>query len=127
MTISWTDKINPLWWFGNRDDPVTPDWHMPGWPYWWRQFVWLFVRNPLHNFTAYVIGVQDREYTFHASKPNTINHTFSDGGGWLFGYCAVDWVRLPFTSYRGQQIEGYLGWHPSGKLALAIRTYKGGQ
>ena len=27
-------KLNPLWWFGNHDEPTPPAWYMPGSPQW---------------------------------------------------------------------------------------------
>lgn len=54
-------KLNPLWWLGNADDPVPPpDWYRPG-----RRFrkARRHLRNPLHNFTFYVIGIADKDFT----------------------------------------------------------------
>ena len=56
LPIRSAQKWNPLWSFGNADDPVPPDWYRPGSPN--RQIAWQG-RNPLHNFTHYVIGVTD--------------------------------------------------------------------
>ena len=50
-------KMNPVWWFGNTDEPVAPDWYRSGKR--GRNFMW-HLRNPCHNFDFYVIGVADK-------------------------------------------------------------------
>ena len=54
-------KLNPVWWFLNDDEPDPPDWQLPGKPFIIRQLSW-YLRNPLHNFGKYVLGVVDRNY-----------------------------------------------------------------
>ncbi len=64
-------KINPIWWFQN-DDEQTADqapWYHPEWPEWRRKFIWNVFRNPLQNFRAYVVGVQDRNYIVTGKSP----------------------------------------------------------
>ena len=41
-------KLNPVFWFGNLDDPAPPDWYGRNDP--WRGGKW-YCRNALHNFT----------------------------------------------------------------------------
>src|SRR5690349_10699067 len=53
-------KMNPIWWFGNADDPVPPENYRKG--KCCRQFTWR-VRNPCHNFTFYVMGIEDKPHT----------------------------------------------------------------
>ena len=57
-------KLNPVWWFGNdHEQKVTdPDaaWYSTS-PRMATELMWS-LRNPLQNFRAYVIGVQDRNY-----------------------------------------------------------------
>src|SRR5439155_22746449 len=53
--FSTWQKLNPLWWFGNADDPVPPKWYRPGKRM--RKLTWS-LRNPGHNFTFYVIGFE---------------------------------------------------------------------
>src|SRR5882762_9122166 len=50
------DKANPLWWFRNADQPKPEASYRPDDK--WRVLKW-HIRNPLHNFTFYVIGVAD--------------------------------------------------------------------
>ena len=56
--IHFYNKINPLWWFGNSDEPRAPDWYRPGSKF--RNVAWYF-RNPLENFSNYVIGIADKK------------------------------------------------------------------
>jgi hypothetical protein len=62
------NKLNPVWWFLNDDEPDPPDWQLPGKPYLLRQLSW-YVRNPLQNFGKYVLGICDRNYTVVGSPP----------------------------------------------------------
>jgi hypothetical protein len=45
--IHFYNKINPLWWFGNIDEPVSPDWYRPGENF--RDLTW-YLRNPPRQF-----------------------------------------------------------------------------
>lgn len=103
--ISWKKKINPLWWFGNYNDPVDrvnqdgtevrPTFY-PGKPHWFRAMMW-GLRNPLHNFCFFVIGLEDRTYLIN--------------DGQIWPKKDRKWnVRLPFISYRGKKWEFYFGW-----------------
>ena len=44
--IHFYDKVNPVWWFGNIDDPAPPAWYRPDSAQ--RDFLW-HLRNPFHN------------------------------------------------------------------------------
>src|SRR6516165_59257 len=59
-------KLNPLWWFGNHDEPAPPAWYMSGKPQALRTAAW-YLRNPLVNFADYVAGVCDKNYTVTGS------------------------------------------------------------
>ena len=61
-------KLNPVWWFLNDDEPDPPEWQLPGKPFVLRQLSW-YLRNPLHNFGKYVLGVRDRNYTVVGATP----------------------------------------------------------
>jgi hypothetical protein len=56
-------KLNPLWWLGNDTEQTVDqaEWYHQDWPEWRRSLGWA-LRNPLQNFRAFVIGVQDRNY-----------------------------------------------------------------
>ena len=78
-------KLNPIWCFGNEDEEQLPDWYQPIWPFWRRRLYWYYFRNPLQNFRAYVLGVNDRNYEVIGRPPVMgFRDTISDqtrGGG----------------------------------------------
>lgn len=86
-----------------------------------------YVRNPLHNFTHYMVGWKGRAFVVERSKPDSNNDGFCDGGGWMFCWLRLDWAGMnkdewsrPFISYVGR-CHFYAGWHPaSGKLGLRL-------
>lgn len=139
--ISWKKKINPCWWLKNDDDPVPPDDFHSKRPMWLRQLLW-FVRNPMHNFTFYVIGIADRHKLRIGYHPTTvfINRGWNlcivyvnkselkiktQGRHEICRY-AVKAVRtgrvpLPFVSYQGNGLQFYVGWRERGNFGIKIR------
>jgi len=112
--ITPCDKINPVWWFKNADEPVPPDWFRPGEKR--RSFNWFF-RNPFHNFTHYVIGIADKPHERSGRYPGKISNP---NGGWLFTVVKYKWLRLPFISYRREKFEFYFGWRVLGNFGIKI-------
>lgn len=108
--IRTAQKWNPLWSFANADDPVPPDWFRPGSPN--RRWLWQ-TRNPLHNFTFYVIGVSDKATTRTGRFPS---HVFAPEGGWNWAITKHRWLPLPFFSFDGKRSRFYLGWRESGNF-----------
>ena len=108
--IRATQKWNPLWWFGNADDPQPPGWYRRGDPH--RESRWR-MRNPLHNFTYYVIGVADKNVTRTGKFPA---HVFAPGGGWNWAFTRARLLPLPFVSFDGKFFRTYLGWRESGNF-----------
>jgi hypothetical protein len=123
--IRTVQKWNPLWSFGNVDDPEPPAWYRPGSP--GRRAAWQ-MRNPLHNFTHYVIGVTDKPTTRTGRYPSEV---FAPDGGWNWAWTRHRFVPLPFVSYSGKRSRFYLGWRESGnlggKLNFKRREEKPGQ
>ncbi len=106
----WYKKINPLWWFGNANDPVTDpdnDAFCPGKPTWIRKLLWA-LRNPLHNFFAFVVGLDDQK-----AIVNFGNQWPRPGQKWN--------VILPFLCYKGTKWEWYIGWRNGTNLGAAFR------
>ena len=98
-----------MWWFLNDDEPDPPDWQLPGKPFIIRQLSW-YLRNPLHNFGKYVLGVVDRNYTVVGTAP--VYATFwSDADpakkGWKVSTIRIGGLRLPFVSYEDEYLIGY--------------------
>jgi hypothetical protein len=110
MKIHWYQKINPIWWFGNIDDPP---------PIGYTDWTW-FLRNPFHNLFFYAIGVADQPSRTWRSTYGTSN-TFNPNGG--FGMAVTNGC-LPYICYRGKRIEAYIGWRPIGAFGIALRRTK---
>ncbi len=112
--IRTAQKWNPLWSFKNADDPAPPAWFRPGGRH--RAMQWM-MRNPLHNFTHYVVGVSDRDITRTGRFPGAV---FAPGGGWNWAVSRHRWCPLPFVSFEGKRGRFYLGWRESGNLGGKI-------
>jgi len=108
--IRTVQKWNPLWSFGNVDDPIPPDWYRPGDPR--RSASWQ-MRNPMHNFTHYVIGVTDKDITRTGKYPGAV---FAPGGGWNWAFSRHRVAPLPFVSFESARCRFYLGWRESGNF-----------
>jgi hypothetical protein len=112
--IHFYNKMNPVWWLKNSDDPVPPNWYRPNEKH--RRTLWSF-RNPLHNFDFYVIGVADKK--FHRSgrypKMNSDPH-----GGWDFEAARYKFFWLPFVSYHGENLDFYFGWRNRGNFGIKL-------
>lgn len=108
-------KINPLWWLKNEDDPVPPDWYMAGSSQRKRNTWWL-MRNPLHNFTFYVIGMADKPFTSSGKYPDDV---FNPKGGWNWSVRRYKWISLPFVSYKGK-VKFYAGWRERGNIGFKL-------
>jgi hypothetical protein len=110
--IRTAQKWNPLWCLGNADDPQPPEWFRPGAR--GRRTAWQ-MRNPLHNFTHYIIGVTDKDTLRTGLHPSRV---FAPGGGWNWAFTRTchGIVLLPFVSYDGARCRFYLGWRESGNF-----------
>ncbi|MGQ9608565.1 MAG: hypothetical protein ACUVWN_04655 [bacterium] len=103
MMVNFNSKWNP---FGNWDEPDPPEWYKRDQPIWWRRICW-FIRNPLHNFTFYWIGMAG---CLKYRRPDTV---FNPNYKWN--------IVLPFLSYNGKKIRFYIGWRERGNFGIAIR------
>ena len=112
--IHFYDKLNPVWWLQNADDPVQPAWYRRDDPH--RALKWRF-RNPLHNFNFYVIGVADKKFirSGHYPERNSNPH-----GGWDFEVARRKIVLLPFISYEQSWITFYIGWREHGAFGAKL-------
>jgi len=108
-------KVNPVWWFGNADEPVAPDWYRPG--KCCRNFMW-HLRNPCHNFNGYVIGLEDKPFTRTGRVPA---HNFNPNGGWNWAVCRYKRLRLPFISYSRARFRFYWGWREGGSFGIELK------
>lgn len=113
-----TQKWNPVWWFGNADDPVPPDWYRPGQGM--RGALWQ-LRNPLHNFTFYVIGVHDKDFVRLGKQPGKV---FPEGYGWNYAVIERGFLRLPFVAYQGRHVRWYALWREKGNFGLKFHRHQ---
>ncbi len=109
-----TQKWNPVWWLGNADDPSPPAWYRSGQK--GRGTLWQ-LRNPLHNFTFYVIGVNDKQFVRRGRAPADVFHP---DGGWNIAVIQAGWLRLPFASYEGRHVRFYALWRENGNFGLKL-------
>ena len=112
--IHWYDKLNPIWWVKNADDPVPPDWYKPDDKH--RVTKWHF-RNPFHNFTSYVIGISDKESLRSGRYPELVSNP---NGGWNFAVSRRRLLLLPFIDYRRGKFEFYFGWRKGGNFGIKL-------
>jgi hypothetical protein len=107
-------KFNPIWWFGNADEPVAPAWYRPNKKF--RNLTWYF-RNPLHNFDNYVIGITGKEFVRSGRYPESIGNPH---GGWNYAVSKYKRLRLPMISYTRKWIDFYFGWRTHGSFGIKI-------
>lgn len=112
--IHFYNKINPIWWFGNADQPHPPDWYRPGSKY--RNVVWYF-RNPLANFSNYVIGIGDKQSVRSGKYPTKISNP---RGGWNYAVSRRHVLYLPFIDYKRGRFEFYFGWRQRGNFGIKL-------
>lgn len=107
-------KWNPIWWFGNADDLEPPEWYRLNGR--WRRCAWHW-RNPLHNFTHYVIGIADKPFERAGRFPTDV---FNPNGGWNWAICRYKCLRLPFISHTRGRFAFYAGWRQRGNFGVKL-------
>jgi len=112
--ISTWAKFNPVWWYGNIDDPEPPGWFRPDEQH--RVGKWR-ARNPFHNFTFYVIGIADKPHYRSGRYPRNIGNP---NGGWNFAVARRRLVVLPFVAYNRGKFDFYFGWRTAGNFGAKI-------
>jgi hypothetical protein len=112
--IHFYNKLNPVWWLKNADDPKPPAWYRPDDKH--RRLKWSF-RNPLHNFHFYVIGVADKKIHRSGRFPELNS---DPRGGWDFEAARYKFIWLPFVSYHRAKFDFYFGWRNRGNFGIKI-------
>lgn len=113
--VRLVDRINPLWWAGNADEPHAPQWYRPTDRHRDLKYHW---RNPCHNWNCYVIGLSDRRFHRSGYFPDKIGNP---EGGWNFAVSHYGICYLPFWSYNGKHHDFYFGWRERGNFGIAWR------
>ena len=114
--IHYYNKLNPVWWVENSDEPVPPEWYKPDDPH--RVMKWHF-RNPFHNFGNYVIGVADKKFVRSGKYPERNSRP---RGGWDFAVARRRLVLLPFISYQRGSFNFYFGWREHGNFGIKLNV-----
>ncbi len=115
--IRTIQKFNPLWWFKNADDPKPPADYQPTNPH--RNLNWS-VRNLLHNFTFYVIGVADKKVTRAGRYPKAV---MNPRGAFNLAVTFYGPLPLPFFSYHRRHFNFYLGWRERGNFGIKLNFH----
>jgi hypothetical protein len=114
--IHFYDKLNPVWWAENSDEPVPPNWYKPDDKH--RVMKWHF-RNPFHNFGNYVIGVADKKFV---RSGKYLEGNSRPRGGWDFAVARRRLVLLPFISYQRGSFNFYFGWREHGNFGIKLNV-----
>ena len=120
--IHFYQKLNPIWWLKNSDDPKPPAWYRPDEKF--RGLKWSF-RNPLHNFDFYIIGVADKPFYRSGRFPEKNS---DPRGGWDFE--AASRSLSGYHSFRiiGKNLIFILGGEIAEILELkSISSRRGGR
>jgi len=112
--IHFYNKINPVWWFGNIDDPVPPAWYRSDSER--RLFLW-HLRNPFHNIDHYVIGIADKKFVRYSKYPG---RNSNQTGGWDFAVARRKLAVLPFLSCHRDRFNFYFGWRERGNFGIKL-------
>lgn len=116
--IHFYNKVNPVWWFGNIDDPAPPAWYRPDSHH--RDFLW-HLRNPFHNFDHYVIGIADKKF----KRTSRVSESASESRShWDFAVARRKLAVLPFMSYHRAQFNFYFGWRERGNFGIKLNFPK---
>lgn len=125
--------------FGNADAGIFAEYHKThadGISY--KQFAWWTLRNPMHNFTFYVIGDADNETRNDITLINLTagddfkvlqreqGQQYTEGSGAHFALHN----HKPFVGIKlnwpiiHKRTEFYLGWRPKGNFGLSLRPFR---
>jgi hypothetical protein len=102
------------WWFDNDEDAD-------------KSFVYRYIRNIGMNGKRFALGVGDRDHWVTGRSPAlTVLRRDIGERGWQW---SAIWIGplplLPFVSYSGTLIEGYIGWQPWGELSFKLTRADG--
>ncbi|HXS68907.1 MAG TPA: hypothetical protein VN761_08690 [Candidatus Polarisedimenticolia bacterium] len=114
--IHFYNKLNPVWWFKNADDPKPPEWYKPDDRH--RKLKWSF-RNPMHNFNFYVIGVANKKFSRSGKFPE---RNANPRGGWDFEAARWKFIWLPYVSYHRSKFDFYFGWRNRGNFGIKVNV-----
>lgn len=108
--------------FGNDDEPEPPSWYVvqtPKYSTWFRWFVWIFVRNSLHNLTFYRWGIAGKPSYRTGDYPYDVMNPY---GGWNKVKIFAGDRLYKFRSYGGRGFikKFYWGYREKGNLGAKL-------
>ncbi len=121
--------------FGNDRDPYPPDWYKISSPQYWRDFLWFFIRNPLHNFMFLIVGLEGKEfkryrwYDIGWIEWKEGFFVFQPIDGLLKSKLIYNNRSYLFYSYRKiwnskREFQFYIGWRPvEGAFGCKLRPF----
>jgi hypothetical protein len=104
-----------------------------------KRFVMWQLRNPLHNFTFYVIDfaakknlalfklalISTKEISFFQRLKKTTPFPMGINSGIYFGLHMLPFVSFRLNLFKWRWLEGYTGWRPNGAFGFfALRLKK---
>jgi hypothetical protein len=98
--------------FGNDEDPKPLPFVLDKWPV---KFYWFVMRNPLHNFTWHMIGVNGKDWERIGIDPL---HSYARAGGWQWCVIKYKWLKLPYFSYINRWFRFRWGWGDAGNFTF---------
>lgn len=116
--IHFYNRLNPIWWLGNADEPRPPEWYRPNART--RTFTW-YLRNPFANFSKYVIGIEDKKSIRSGKYPDKIGNPH---GGWNFAVSRRHILILPFIDFKHGRFEFYSGWRQRGNFGMKLNLWQ---
>ena len=81
--------------------------------------LWWALRNPLHNFNHYWIGITPIGEHGAWRQPYENGWTRHDAKG--YSYWQKGRIKLPIYKWTGKRWEGYIGWMSRGNFGMALR------
>lgn len=120
IRVPFLQKLNVRWWFQNDAEQTVDQapWFEQNIPQAQREADWNN-RNPAQNLRAFVLGVQDKNYTIWGKAPIKLVQRDDltppeRGWQWCWLYSGDLWIPRFFVSRVGTSFTWYFGWQPSG-------------
>jgi len=113
--FSTWQKLNPIWWLGNADEPVAPDWYRPGKSC--RNLMW-HLRNPFSQFRLLCYWPFPTNHSSCRSFPRRNVHPHD---GWNWGVCRYYYLQLPYVSYGRGRVMSVLRLASGGAFGIELK------
>lgn len=120
VMVPITSRRHFIW--GNNEHPHAPDWHMPGKPDWWRDYVWRAWRNPANNVRFWFTEPEDKNVSGFAEPEVAVrNSGFRSAYRWAWCFPFAEYWRI-WATKKGEIAEFRIGWKFSGVPGFGFTT-----